>query len=53
MAPSSNITWLTHMVNDEFVIPALSMGHSIRTFSCQQSSYGVTIRVAGDLQNAR
>ena len=33
----SNVTWLTVMVNDEFVIPALSLGHSIRTFSCQPS----------------
>ena len=37
VASRSDVTWLTVMVNDEYVIPALSLGHSIRTFSCQQN----------------
>lgn len=35
--PRSDVTWLTAMVNDDFAIPALVLGHSIRTFSCQQN----------------
>ena len=33
VASRSDVTWLTVMVNDEYVIPALSLGHSIRTNS--------------------
>ena len=29
-----NVAWLTVMVNDDFVVPALVLGNSIRTFSC-------------------
>ena len=36
-APRSDVTWLTVMINDEFVVPALVLGHSIRTFSCQKN----------------
>ena len=33
----SNVTWLTVMVGDEYITPALTLGDSIRTFSCQQN----------------
>ncbi|XP_020611073.1 glycogenin-1-like [Orbicella faveolata] len=33
----SNVTWLTALVNDLFVVPTLVLGHSIRTFSCQKN----------------
>ena len=33
----SNVTWLTALVNDLFVVPALVLGHSIHTFSCQKN----------------
>ena len=33
----SDVTWLTQVVNDEFVVPTLVLGHSIRTFSCQKN----------------
>ena len=29
-----NVAWLTVMVNNDFVVPALVLGNSIRTFSC-------------------
>ena len=32
----SNVTWLTVMTNDDFVVPSLVLGHSIRTFSCHK-----------------
>ena len=35
--PRSNVTWLTALVNDLFVVPALVLGHSIHTFSCQKN----------------
>ncbi|XP_078347773.1 glycogenin-1-like [Oculina patagonica] len=35
--PRSDVTWLTAMVNDDFAVPALVLGHSIRTFSCQKN----------------
>lgn len=35
--PRSDVTWLTVVVNDEFVVPALVLGHSITTFSCQKN----------------
>ena len=35
-ASRSNVTWLTIMINDDFVVPSLVLGHSIRTFSCQR-----------------
>lgn len=31
------VTWLTIVVNDEFAIPALVLGDSIQTFSCQRN----------------
>ena len=33
----SDVTWLTVVFNDEFVVPALVLGHSLRTFSCQKN----------------
>ena len=33
----SDVTWLTVVVNDKFVVPALVLGHSLRTFSCQKN----------------
>lgn len=33
----NNVTWLTIVVNDEFAIPALVLGLSIQTFSCQRN----------------
>ena len=33
----SDVTWLTVVVNDEFIVPALVLGHSLRTFSCQKN----------------
>ena len=36
-ASRSDVTWLTVVVNDEFVVPVLVLGHSIRTFSCQKN----------------
>ena len=36
-APRGDVTWLTVAVNDEFVVPVLVLGHSIRTFSCQKN----------------
>ena len=35
--PRSDVTWLTVVVNDDFVVPALVLGHSIATFSCQKN----------------
>ena len=35
--PQSDVTWLTAMVNDDYAVPALVLGHSIRTFSCQKN----------------
>ena len=35
--PRGNVTWLTTMVNDEFIVPALVLGYSIRKFSCQKN----------------
>ena len=32
----SDVTWLTVVVNDAFIVPTLVLGHSIRTFSCQK-----------------
>lgn len=32
-----DVTWLTVVVNDDFVAAALVLGHSIRTFSCQRN----------------
>ena len=37
VTPRSDVTWLTAMVNDEYAVPALVLGHSIRTFSCQKN----------------
>lgn len=37
MKVRSNVTWLTALVNDLFVVPTLVLGHSIRTFSCQKN----------------
>ena len=36
-ASRSDVTWLTVTINEEFVIPTLVLGHSIRTFSCQKN----------------
>ena len=36
VSPRNDVTWLTALVNDEFVVPALVLGHSIRTFSCHK-----------------
>ena len=33
----SDVTWLSVVVNDEFIVPALVLGHSIRTFSCHKN----------------
>jgi len=33
----SDVTWLTVVVNDKFVVPALVLGYSLRTFSCQKN----------------
>ena len=33
----SNVTWLTIMTDDDFVVPSLVLGHSIRTFSCHKN----------------
>ena len=33
----SDVTWLTIVVNDNFVVPALVLAHSIRTFSCHKN----------------
>lgn len=33
----SNATWLTILTNDDYAIPLLVLGHSIRTFSCQKN----------------
>ena len=35
--PRGDVTWLTVMINDDFVVPALVLGYSIRTFSCQKN----------------
>ena len=35
--PRTDVTWLTALVNDDFVVPALVLGHSISTFSCQKN----------------
>ena len=36
-ATRSDVTWLTVVVNDPFIVPTLVLGHSIRTFSCQKN----------------
>ena len=36
-ASRSNVAWLTVMTNDDFVVPSLVLGHSIRTFSCHKN----------------
>ena len=33
----NDVAWLTVMVNDEFVVPSLVLGHSIRKFSCHKN----------------
>ena len=33
----SDVTWLTVVVNDEFIPPALNLAHSLRTFSCNKN----------------
>ena len=33
----NDVTWLTVVVNDDFIVPALVLGHSIRTFSCHKN----------------
>ncbi|KAJ7378888.1 hypothetical protein OS493_019579 [Desmophyllum pertusum] len=35
--PRSDVTWLTIVVDEDFAVPALVLGHSIRTFSCQRN----------------
>ncbi|KAJ7362064.1 hypothetical protein OS493_013153 [Desmophyllum pertusum] len=35
--PRSDVTWLTIVVDEDFAVPALVLGHSIRTFSCQKN----------------
>ncbi|XP_015751116.1 PREDICTED: glycogenin-1-like [Acropora digitifera] len=37
VAPRSDVAWLTVVVNDEFIVPTLVLGHSLRTFSCQKN----------------
>ena len=37
VGPRSDVAWLTVAVNDDFIVPALVLGHSIRTFSCHNS----------------
>lgn len=37
VAPRSDVAWLTVVVNDEFIVPTLVLGHSLRTFSCQRN----------------
>lgn len=37
VVPRSDVTWLTSVVNDEFVVPVLVLGHSIATFSCHKN----------------
>ena len=32
-----NVSWLTVMVSNDFVVPALVLGHSIQTFSCHKN----------------
>ena len=35
--PRSDVTWLTIVDDEDFAVPALVLGHSIRTFSCQKN----------------
>jgi len=35
--PRRDVTWLTALVNDDFVVPALVLGHTIDMFSCQKN----------------
>lgn len=37
IVPPRNVTWMTALVNDEYVVPALVLGRSISTFSCYKS----------------
>ena len=51
--PRSNVTWLTVMVNDDFAVAALVLGHSIRTFSCQRNMIAlISEKVSEDTRNA-
>ena len=34
--PRSDVTWLTVVVNDEFIVPVLVLGYTIQKFSCQK-----------------
>ena len=46
--PREDFAWLTVVVNDAYVIPALVLGYSIRTFSCYNTMIAF---VAGDVSS--
>ena len=49
----NDVTWLTVMVNDDFVVPALVLGQSIQTFSCHKNMIALISRnVSEGTQNA-
>ena len=51
--PRKDVAWLTVMVNDDFVVPALVLGHSIQTFSCHKNMIALTSgNVSKDTQKA-
>ena len=48
-----DVSWLTVMVSDDFVVPALVLGHSIQTFSCYKTMIAlISGNVSKDTQKA-
>ena len=48
-----NVSWLTVMVSNDFVVPALVLGYSIQTFSCHKTMIAlISGNVSKDTQKA-
>ena len=51
--PRKDVAWLTAMVNDDFVLPALVLGYALQTFSCHKNMIAfVTDGVSQGFRNA-
>ena len=49
-----DVTWLTVMVSDDFVVPALVLGDSIQTFSCHKTMIAlISGNVSNDIHKTR
>ena len=49
----SRVTWLTALVNDKYAVPAIVLGHSLQTFSCEKSMIALLSKaVSKEARNA-